>query len=111
MRHHGSLATFLAQGRTIADIIPQLERVYAPEDCVWTHEPEAGKEYLPEMDMFDTWFSSGAWGTTVFGSSDITTLSPWYPSAMMVIGHDLLRLKVWEMLCHSISIFQNMGRM
>jgi valyl-tRNA synthetase len=94
MRHHGSLATFLAQGRTIADIIPQLERVYAPEDCVWTHEPEAGKEYLPEMDMFDTWFSSGAWGTTVFGSSDITTLSPWYPSAMMVIGHDLLRLSV-----------------
>lgn len=94
-RRVGRLDLLLESGVPFEEIQAGLERVYAEEGCAWTDMPEEGVSYLPETDTFDTWFSSGAWSTTVFGDPGSEPgRSPWYPSDVMVIGHDLLRLSV-----------------
>lgn len=90
----GNLKYFLDQGATLEEVSAGLERVYASADAAWTLEPEADKFYLPETDTFDTWFSSGQWGTIVFGDETAANFSYSYPSDSIVIGHDLLRLSV-----------------
>ncbi|MDO8591012.1 MAG: class I tRNA ligase family protein [bacterium] len=94
MRHCGNLKHFLDQGVSLEELSQGLERIYASEGAVWVLEKEQGKSYLPETDTFDTWFSSGQWGTIVFGNLDSEDFSYFYPSASIVIGHDLLRLSV-----------------
>lgn len=91
---HGTLQAFLDAGITLEEVAEGLERIYAAEGAVWTLEKEAGKSYLPETDTFDTWFSSGAWGTMVFDDAASPGISKYYPSEVLVIGYDLLRLAV-----------------
>lgn len=94
VRRHGSLKTFLDEGIALDTIVSGIERVYADGECSWTLEPEAGKSYVPETDTFDTWFSSGAWSTIVYGEPGTQEVERFYPSDTLVIGHDLLRLSV-----------------
>ncbi len=93
-RHQGNLKSFLDAGVSFEEVIEGLERLYAAPDATWTLTQEEGKRYLPETDTFDTWFSSGAWSTTVFGSVDSPDMLYFYPHAVVVIGHDLLRLSI-----------------
>ena len=93
-RQYGNLKRFLDQGVSLEEISLGLERIYPSEGAVWALEKKEGKSYLPETDTFDTWFSSGQWGTIVFGALDSEDFSYFYPSDSIVIGHDLLRLSV-----------------
>lgn len=94
VRHHGNLGEFLKSGFSFEDITEGLERVYAAEGVTWTLSPSEERVYLPETDTFDTWFSSGAWSTIVYGRDGSEGLAQFYPSDVLVIGHDLLRLSV-----------------
>lgn len=93
-RYYGNLKDFLDQGITLDELSEGLERIYAKEGVKWVLEKEPGKTYLPETDTFDTWFSSGQWGTAVFGTLNSENFSYFYPSDSIVIGCDLLRLSV-----------------
>jgi valyl-tRNA synthetase len=104
VRKYGRLDSFLAEGVTLERIRAGLERVYAEEGCTWTRSPKEGTEYLPETDTFDTWFTSGAWGSTVFGPLENIEAMEWYPSDVMVIGHDLLRLSVARKIFMSVYL-------
>lgn len=93
-RYYGNLKNFLDGGVSFEELFEGLERIYAFEGASWSLEKEEGKLYLPETDTFDTWFSSGQWGSIVFGDMDSADFSYFYPSDSIVIGHDLLRLSV-----------------
>lgn len=100
----GNLKAFLDQGVTVKEVSAGLERIYASADAAWTLEKEAGKQYLPESDTFDTWFSSGQWGTIVFGDQTSADFSYFYPGDSIVIGHDLLRLSVSRKILLSLYL-------
>jgi valyl-tRNA synthetase len=91
---YGNLQDILDKGIPLQEVSDGLQRLYAGENCTWTMQPESGKSYLPETDTFDTWFSSGAWSTIVYGRLDSPDLKTYYPSEVIVIGHDLLRLSI-----------------
>lgn len=91
-RRHGNLQTFLDAGISFDEIAEGLERIYAAEGVAWTLQKEEGKQYLPETDVFDTWFSSCVWGVLIFGDVASAKDSDFYPSDVIVLGHDLIRL-------------------
>lgn len=91
-QRYGNLKTLFDEGVSLKDVIAGIERVYAAEGSRWTLEREPGKQYLPETDTFDTWFSSGAWSAMVFESARVP--AQFYPSSVVVIGYDLLRLSI-----------------
>lgn len=91
---NGNLKMLMDEGVSFDEIEQGLERVYAAEGCSWTLEREPGKNYLPETDTFDTWFSSGGWSASVFETSNSPEIAKAYPSDVVVIGHDLLRLSI-----------------
>ena len=91
-RQYGNLKNFLDCGVPFEEVTLGLERMYASEGAVWVLDKEPGKLYLPETDTFDTWFSSGDWSSVVFGDLDSPDFSYFYPSEVLVTGHDLLRL-------------------
>ncbi|MDB5245517.1 MAG: Valyl-tRNA synthetase [Parcubacteria group bacterium] len=93
-RRHGNLSVLLNEGVSFEEIEQGLERVYAAEGCSWSLEREPGKQYLPETDTFDTWFSSGAWSAMVFETKSSPEIAKAYPNDVAVIGHDLLRLSI-----------------
>jgi valyl-tRNA synthetase len=93
-RHTGTLDSFLHADVPLDEIIEGLQRVYASGNCTWTLYPEQGKQYLPETDTFDTWFSSGAWSAMVHSPLEATSTNPFYPNDPIIIGHDLLRLSI-----------------
>lgn len=93
-RRFGNLKTFLDAGISLQEILAGLERVYAAQGAPWALEQEAGKDYLPETDTFDTWFSSGAWSAMVFDAQSAAGVERFYPSDVVVIGYDLLRLSI-----------------
>lgn len=93
-RRHGALKEFLDGGTSLGEIRDGLERIYGGEGSVWALEPKDGGEYLPETDTFDTWLSSGAWNVTLYDKEASPELAGFYPSSVVVIGHDLLRLSI-----------------
>lgn len=64
---HGSVASFLAEGVSVADIRAGLQSMIAGAEVteyVISAEMPAevdSEAFLPETDTFDTWFSSGQW--------------------------------------------------
>ena len=90
---NGNLGDFLKKGITLDEISNGLERIYAGEEAKWVLEKIPGKFYLPETDMFDTWFSSGN-DQPFFGKMDSDDFSYFYPCNSVIIGYDLLRLSV-----------------
>ncbi len=92
IRHTGNLESLLDEGFALQKIFDGLERVYAAPGCIWTLEQEDDKIYLPETDTFDTWFSSCVWGLFIYGDIESSKYSEFYPSNIIVLGHDLLRL-------------------
>jgi valyl-tRNA synthetase len=90
---YGNLGNFLKEGVPLDEIREGLERIYAGEKAQWVLEKVPGKQYLPETDTFDTWFSSGN-DQPFFGQIGSADFSYFYPSDSIIIGHDLLRLSV-----------------
>jgi valyl-tRNA synthetase len=61
--------------------------------------PSDGKEWTPELDVLDTWFSSGLWPFSTLGWPEKTPdLSRFYPTTMMETGYDILFFWVARMI-------------
>lgn len=92
-QHHGNLDTFLKNGFTLEEIETGLEKIYTASDKNWVLEKKEGIAYLPETDIFDSWFS-GIWSALVFGRINSPEVNYFYPNHSLIIGHDLVRLCV-----------------
>ncbi|HXI46471.1 MAG TPA: valine--tRNA ligase, partial [Candidatus Acidoferrales bacterium] len=56
-------------------------------------------ELVQELDIFDTWFSSGLWPFSTLGWPDRTSdLERYYPTSVMETGHDILFFWVARMM-------------
>jgi valyl-tRNA synthetase len=100
-RHYsGNLAEFLEQGFTLSQIEKGLQKVMAPitAKVVFVEQREKGKQYLPETDTFDTWFSSGQWPYVTLKTSKQGDFEKFYPTAVMETGYDILKAWVSRML-------------
>ncbi len=93
-RQSGNLKDILDKGTVLQEVSDGLERIYAGEGAIWSTERPSNKPCLPEVDTFDTWFSSGQWAAIVFGDFSSADFSYFYPNDSIVTGHDLLMLSV-----------------
>ncbi|MEY2664317.1 MAG: hypothetical protein RIT04_125 [Candidatus Parcubacteria bacterium] len=93
-KQYGNLKTFLDNGISLSEIESGIERIYAQDDASWTIKKEPNKQYLQETDTFDTWLSAGNWSVAAFGDLNSPDFNYFYPSEVMVLGHDLLQLSV-----------------
>jgi len=100
VHYSGNLSEFLDQGFTFAQIEKGLQRVMAPISAkvVFAEDKEEGKQYLPETDTFDTWFSSGQWPYVTLKTSKPGDFEKFYPSSVMETGYDILKAWVSRML-------------
>ncbi|MCY4008183.1 MAG: valine--tRNA ligase [Anaerolineaceae bacterium] len=62
-------------------------------------EPPAGKGWVAETDVLDTWFSSGLWPFSTLGWPDQTAdLARFYPTSVLETGYDILFFWVARMI-------------
>ncbi len=101
----GSVNEFLKQGTTLSEIEAGLQKVYAktgekaPEYVVSQKKP--GKDFLPETDTFDTWFSSGQWPLVTLHENEYSIR---YPTDLMGTLVDILKFWVSRMIMFSLYI-------
>jgi len=68
-----------------------------PDACEVCRRPAA--ELVQEVDIFDTWFSSGLWPFSTLGWPDRTSdFDTYYPTSVMETGHDILFFWVARMM-------------
>lgn len=61
--------------------------------------PPKGEGWTPEMDVLDTWFSSGLWPFSTLGWPEQTPdLKRFYPTAVLETGYDILFFWVVRMI-------------
>jgi valyl-tRNA synthetase len=73
---------------------------YAPDGEIFVGRaaPQDGREWTPELDVLDTWFSSGLWPFSTLGWPEKTPdLERYYPTSMMETGYDILFFWVTRM--------------
>ena len=74
-----------------------------PDACEVCHRPAS--ELVQELDIFDTWFSSGLWPFSTLGWPDRTAdLETYYPTSVMETGHDILFFWVARMMMLGIHL-------
>ncbi len=81
--------------RTSDDSCPPIAATEKPEKC-----PSCGSQDLTQdEDVLDTWFSSALWPLSVFGwPEESTDLDVFYPTSVLVTGHEILYLWVARMV-------------
>ncbi len=99
-QQQGQLHALLTKGHTYEEIIKGIQKVVAPitAKVVFEDQKEKGKEYLPETDTFDTWFSSGQWPYVTLKTSSPEDFEKFYPTSVMETGYDILKAWVSRML-------------
>ncbi|OGS45936.1 MAG: valine--tRNA ligase [Elusimicrobia bacterium RIFOXYD2_FULL_34_15] len=75
-----------------------------PEKC-----PQCGKsDFIRDPDVLDTWFSSALWPMSVFGWPEETKeLKYYYPTDVLVTGHEILYLWVARMIMMGLEFRNN----
>ncbi len=103
---YGSLDQVLKEGATLEEIKKGLQRVMAIPSVKWVFEDdkENEKEYLPETDTFDTWFSSGQWPLVTLGYPDSEDFKKYYPTDVLETGWEILRLWVSRMIMFGLYL-------
>jgi valyl-tRNA synthetase len=103
---HGTLEQLLKAGATFEEITEGLQRITATADVQWVFEQDKkpGKNYLPETDTFDTWFSSGQWPLVTLGYPDSDDFKYFYPTTVMETGWEIIRLWVSRMIMFGIYL-------
>ncbi len=105
----GGVNQFLAKGVKINEIKKGLQKVLAlsgsnqPEYIVSEKEPNDGQMYLPETDVFDTWFSSGQWPLVTLKEEEFSTR---FPTDVMGTLSDILKFWVSRMIMFSLYLKQ-----
>ena len=97
--HQGDLKELLKK-YPLEGIEKGLQTVIAPitAKVVFAEEKEKSKQYLPETDTFDTWFSSGQWPYVTLKTTQPGDFETFYPTSVMETGYDILRAWVSRML-------------
>lgn len=104
----GNVREFLEKGVSLEEIEKGLQRVYAmtgesgPEYVIASEKPEG--DYLPETDIFDTWFSSGQWPLVTLGYPDSEDFKYFYPTSVLETGWEIIRLWVSRMIMFGIYL-------
>jgi len=67
--------------------------------CVGPDEEVPGDGWTQDLDVLDTWFSSGLWPFSTMGWPEQTdTLKAFYPTSVLVTGYDILFFWVARMM-------------
>lgn len=68
------------------------------------------EKWIQDSDVLDTWFSSGLWPMTCLGwpDKDALDLKKFFPTAVLVTGHDILFFWVARMIIMSVGM--DMGK-
>ncbi|MDR1259840.1 MAG: valine--tRNA ligase [Endomicrobium sp.] len=77
-----------------------------PKECSYCK----GKNFVRDEDVLDTWFSSALWPISVFnwGQNDNNEdLKYFYPTSVLVTGHDILYLWVARMIQFGLEFMKN----
>ena len=71
---------------------------------------ENSEKWIQDPDVLDTWFSSGLWPMTCLGwpNKDSLDLEKFFPTTVLVTGHDILFFWVARMVIMSIGM--DMGK-
>ncbi|MFC8224377.1 valine--tRNA ligase [Streptomyces sp. NPDC057287] len=82
---------------------------YGPEGevvCVGPDEqPPAGEGWTQDVDVLDTWFSSGLWPFSTLGWPEETPdLKKFYPTDVLVTGHDIIFFWVARMMMFGLYV-------
>lgn len=101
---HNSLNHFLSQGTKLVEIIDGLQRVMAVASVNWVFEEDKknDRDYLPETDTFDTWFSSGQWPQVTLGFPNSEDFKKFYPTSVLETGWEIIKLWVSRMIMFGI---------
>jgi valyl-tRNA synthetase len=78
---------------------------YAPDGEIFVGKaaPQDGRDWTPELDVLDTWFSSGLWPFSTLGWPEKTPdLARFYPTHVMETGYDILFFWVTRMVMMGI---------
>lgn len=97
--HQGPLDRVLADFR-LDEVEKGLTRIKAPADATWCFQDnkKPGEKYLPEVDTFDTWFSSGQWPFITLKTTKKGDFDKFYPTDVMETGYDILPIWVVRMM-------------
>ncbi len=103
---YGNLSDFLSEGITLKEILDGLQKVLALPEATWVFKEgkEEKREYLPETDTFDTWFSSGQWPLVTLGYPDGEDFKKFYPTEVLETGWEIIRLWVSRMVMFGIYL-------
>ncbi len=74
---------------------------YSPDGEIFVGRtaPQDGRTWTPELDVLDTWFSSGLWPFSTLGwPADTPDLKRYYPTQMLETGYDILFFWVARMI-------------
>ncbi len=99
-RHTKGTLEEALERHSFEEILSGLQAIVAPitAKVVFEDQKEKGKQYLPETDTFDTWFSSGQWPYVTLRTSKPGDFEKFYPTSVMETGYDILRAWVSRML-------------
>ncbi len=102
----GFAGNLLENGTPLSEIEGGLQKVLAstgidqPKYVVSPEKPKNGKQYLPETDTFDTWFSSGQWPLVTLGKEEETRL----PTNFIGTLADILPFWISRMIMFSLYL-------
>ncbi|NCT55841.1 valine--tRNA ligase [bacterium] len=91
----------------LKEIEDGLQKVIVPANAkyvVSVDKPGDGKQYLPETDTFDTWFSSGQWPFTTTGFPDSSDFKKYFPTSFMDSMWDIMFFWIARMLMFSLYL-------
>ncbi len=103
---HGRLDQIFDQGYKLTEVVSGLQRVASQPEVRWVFEEDKDpdKDYLPETDTFDTWFSSGQWPLVTLGYPNSKDYQKFYPTQVLETGWDIIRLWVSRMIMFGIYL-------
>lgn len=82
-----------------------LQKVIASEKTTYTLSVESpGREYLPETDTFDTWFSSGQWPLTTLKYPNGQDFKEFFPTTFLDSMWDILPFWIIRMIMFSLYL-------
>jgi valyl-tRNA synthetase len=103
-RQHGTISDLLKTA-SLQEILSGLQELRAPVDAKYIVSVESpGKEYLPETDTFDTWFSSGQWPLTTLHYPDGADYKRFYPTSVLDTMWDILFFWVARMIMFGLHM-------
>lgn len=104
--HNGKLSEFFDQGIAFETILHGLQRVVAEANTPWVFvkDKDENKQYLPETDTFDTWFSSGQWPLVTLGYPESEDFKKFYPTQVLETGWEIIRLWVSRMIMFGLYV-------